>query len=381
MKENIHRQKALRLMMLVLACALGLFLAAAFSQNAYAASRVNMKKVKARVTSGVTFYQDSYTTKWYRTHPIAEKKPTFVVKLKLTGGKKHVFDSRRDRFSVSLRCGSAYRGKVTIVKKKLKKNVISIYLRSSGTARVRLYPRVNGKKFGPVTVSIFNTEMDRSLLLGEGASAQLQVRKLLTKGKKVYGGKIIFSSSDSGVASVSSKGIVSAHKAGSAVIYAKVGKSKLGCVVSVTSPAKAEAVRKAYWMVSEWTYYSDPYWRMQDGYYDCSALTWKVLHEKVCDFGDKSFAPTAAEQCRYLEKKGRMLGKFTRANEQKMTYQAGDVFFKIDGSDDYKGIGHVELISGYEFQGFTTDGKAVVRLTAPKVEIYDEGSNILIGRP
>jgi|GEM_PF-2989121 len=342
-------------------------------------SYAGMKNVTLSPASAVTFYQNSYETQ-YMTHTVDESQKTFVLKLRINDPGGHIFSSKRDSCRVQLKSSAAYAGRVSVVKKKLSKNVLRIYLRSSGTAKVKLRVTLDGKRFGYITVRFFDLDMPRSLLLAAGSSGTLSVSKLMPRSSSRYTGIIKWTSSDESVARVSG-GIVTGLRSGNAIIYAQVGQAKLGCAVSVTSRQKVDAISQAVKIVNEREYRLDPELRMQDEYYDCSSLVWKVLHGSVCDFGSRSWAPTAADQCRYLYSVRKMIGSFTRVNEQNMIYQAGDVYFFTGRSSEFLGIYHVELFRGYDFQGFTAAGRPVVRIRAVKVDIYGAGSNAIVGRP
>ena len=159
---------------------------------------------------------------------------------------------------------------------------------------------------------------------------------------------------------VSKNGVVTG-KPGNAIIYANLNtstgdKAKLGCVVSIVKKGMTEVVNAAKHIGATRTY-SQPL-RMNPAYYDCSSLVWQAYMKKGFDFGLATYAPTAAEECRYCADRGKALVKWTWDDIQNMRFLPGNVVFRV-GADNgrYLGIYHVEMFAGYKLNGFDEDGK------------------------
>ena len=170
-----------------------------------------------------------------------------------------------------------------------------------------------------------------------------------------------WSSQNEKIATISSGGKITAKKAGNAVI---VGENeddgyKVGCVVSVTTPEKVKAITRAK-EIATGTYSQGK--RMQTGYYDCSSLVWRAYSPYGFNFGVKSgYAPTAATEAQYIDSKKNMYATWKAKDMKKMLYAAGDLMFRTNtGNGRYRGINHVEMITGYEVVSFDSDGDAQV---------------------
>lgn len=361
---------------------------------------VNMKKVKLKLRSKSTYKHPKYTT------------DTYKIRFTIKGAGSHRFRTNTDPCKVKIIRSRKFKGSVTMVQRALKNKTLTIKVRVYGTAVIRFKVRINGKWFktckirfkttkasGSSSASSSSSSLSRSssstdkasyslnqssLLLSPGQSGTLSLKRTLSGSTGTYNGSAVWTSSNPTVASVNANGLVTARKTGNTIIYARVGSKRTGCVVSVTTPAKVSAIRKGYQIVQNCTYWSDSYHRMLDQYYDCSSLVWKCLHENICDFGDSEYAPTAAQQCSYLKSRGRLLGTFSNQNEQNLVYQAGDVSYNQNDGKHYSadGIYHTEIISGYDFTGFTSSGNPSVEIKTLKIKIkYGVASRILIGRP
>lgn len=336
-------------------------------------AKVKMSKVKLRLSS-------SSSCSWQ-----GDAAAEYKIRLKLTGTGKYKFSSKKDKYKVKLTFISGKSDSVVIRKKSLKKNKLTLTLRVYDSAKLRIKIKLKGKWLRSKAITFTNTpaetdfgsdsvSMDKtSLLLARGSAKRLQVLKSPECDSNISLSSLQWASSNESVATVSSDGTVRAVGRGNAVISAQNDDVHVGCVVSVTTKSKIRAVKDACFMAQNWKYSQKK--RMKDGYYDCSSLTWKALHTKICKFGSSSYAPTAADQYKYLRKKGRDLGKITDSKIQSLYYEPCDLAFKKNGgSASYKHIGHVEMIIGYNFEGFDSEGKPVVKLLGacynPRVESY-----------
>ena len=174
---------------------------------------------------------------------------------------------------------------------------------------------------------------------------------------------------------------IKAKRIGTAVIIANVNGTKLGCAVSVVSPKVYNVIKKGR-SIAKGTY-SQPR-RMQRGYYDCSSLVWRAYSKYGTYFGARSYAPVAADICRWCwsSKSKRISSGLKDSQIQNMKLRAGDIIFKTGAKNGrYKGIYHVEMFAGYSCIGFNSKGKP--NLTAVWVNrsqgYYAYGS--LVARP
>jgi hypothetical protein len=227
-------------------------------------------------------------------------------------------------------------------------------------------------KLKTVAVSMNKT----TLLLATKKTAQLKVNGISSG--------IKWSSTNSKVVKVSANGKVTAKKSGNAVIKAKIGNITVGCVVSVAAQSRIKAAKWATRTAATSTYSQAK--RMQNGYYDCSSLVWRAYKAAgVYIGGSKSYAPTAANLGKWcVEKKKTISGGLSDKNVQSMKLNVGDLMFETGmNSDRYKGIGHVEMITGYYIYYFDSKGNPVLGLTwaSRGTDYYYHSSSFLVGRP
>lgn len=198
---------------------------------------------------------------------------------------------------------------------------------------------------------------DVPYLLSPGKSMQVQVSHASVKRFK-------WSSADKRIATVTASGRIRAKKNGNVVVTGtnKSSGYKVGCVVSVTSAAKVSAIGRAR-EIAKGTYSQAR--RMQSGYYDCSSLVWRAYAPVGYNFGvTRGNAPVASAEAQYLDARGKIYATWKKTDMEKLRYQAGDMMFRTEtGNGRYRGIDHVEIISGYELTGFTKSGKANVLCT------------------
>lgn len=232
----------------------------------------------------------------------------------------------------------------------LKDNMLIIESGSEG--KTVLSVTINGKAF-EIPVTITRLEISKRSYVGaKGKSFQLKI-----KGTRE---KVVWSSSNSKVVKMAGNGIVRLRRNGNAVITAEVAGHKLGCAVSVISPRLLKVVKRAKYIGANWKY-SQPR-RMQDGYYDCSALVWKSYSRIGKKLGMANYAPVAADLAKWCKKHGKVLTKsYTRQHIQKMKFRPGDLMFET-GQDNgrYKGIYHVEMFVGYAVAYYDENGKPVL---------------------
>ena len=184
------------------------------------------------------------------------------------------------------------------------------------------------------------------------------------------------------MATVSSKGVVKGKKIGNTLIYTKLGDGYLGCAVSVVSKKMNTIIKKAY-SIKKGKYSQAK--RMQKGYYDCSSLVWRAYKKGKVKLVTKYYAPVAADIAKHYVKykKRRIKGGYSKKNVAKMKLRPGDLFF-CEGYKNgrYRGIYHVEMLTGYRCLGISPDGKAtIVARWATVPDDYYMKDNGLMVRP
>ncbi len=206
-----------------------------------------------------------------------------------------------------------------------------------------------------------------------------ETKQLKVKGTKE---KIHWSSSKPNIVSVSSSGKIKSKKKGNAVIKASIGDISVGCAVSVVSKNREKAIKTGI-RIGKNNTYSQAH-RMEKNYYDCSSLVWRAYSKNGNNFGNKGYAPVAADQGKWCARHKRLVkGGFSDKNIRKMKIHAGDLLFETGGNNKrYRGIYHVEMISGYICYGFTEKGKPILGITWVNRPIdYYPHMGQMVGRP
>ena len=234
----------------------------------------------------------------------------------------------------------------------LEKNVLSIDVYNPGVSTLTV--DINGKKFN-LDVNIIDNEMSStSIVLAEGGSHQLRIRGEGT-------GNTLWSSANPAVAEVDSSGRIIGKSKGNTLITAKVNGKTFGCVVSVTSELRKNVVEwaRAYSLRSKYSQSR----RMEEGYYDCSALAWRAYNKFGFNIMSTNYAPTAAAMGKYYDQNKKIVeGGLSDANIKNMMFEPGDLFF-MEGfvnNGRYRNVYHVEIISGYTFNGFDKNGNPII---------------------
>lgn len=250
-----------------------------------------------------------------------------------------------------------------------KSKTLKIFSGNKGTTTLTI--TINNKTF---TLKVITYEVNINKI-----SAVLATKKKTTLKIKGYPGKIKWKTMKKKVATVSSKGVVKAKKTGNTVIYAVVDGQRIGCAVSVVTPKLKKVINAAKKIAKG--KYSQPK-RMRKGYYDCSSLVWRAYKKIGKTFGDKYYAPVAANIAKYLfGKKKRIKGGLNNKNIQGMKLRPGDLMFRTGAKNGrYKGIYHVEMFVGYQCEGFNSKGKPILgTLWAARPANYYYGNPM--GRP
>ncbi len=288
---------------------------------------------------------------------------SFSAKIKinsavLLGEDNSVMTYQSDKPDMSLSC-------------ELANNELTISAYGEGEARLTVI--VNGKEF-LISVKVIRIEMSKtSLVTSRGKKTKLRIKGTREKAK--------WTSSNARAVKVSGDGTVRCKKTGNAVITAQIGEVKVGCAVSVVSPKLLKVVNKAKKIGANWKYSQAK--RMQTGYYDCSSLVWKCYKTMGKTFGDRRYAPVAANVAKWCASHKKMITKSYTWNQiQKMKLRPGDLIFKTGQKNGrYKGIYHVEMFVGYTLTGFESSGKPVLNeLWAARSEGYG-GGGYPVARP
>ena len=177
-------------------------------------------------------------------------------------------------------------------------------------------------------------------------------------------------------------GVVTSVYPGNALVTGKYGKITWHWIISVTKTKKVKAVEKGL-TLAKGTY--SQALRMNTGYYDCSSLVWRSYAPQGFNFGTASYAPTAADEAKYLvNHKGRVSGGISNTNIQNRKLRAGDLLFRTGSSNGrYKGIYHVEMIRGYVITDVKGPGDVTytIRYVNRKNGYAVGESNQMVGRP
>ena len=254
----------------------------------------------------------------------------------------------------------------------LSDNTIYLSCYNSGTTDLSI--TINGRTF-PLKVTVYQVKINSSSVL---------LTKSQTKQLKVSGipAKITWKSSNPKIATVSSKGVVKGKKTGNVIITAKAGDTRLGCVVSVTTTKVKKTIAKAKKIGATCKYSQAK--RMSAGYYDCSSLVWKAYSPNGVRFGSSSYAPTSRNQAKWCKDHHRIVkGGFSSKNLQKLSLLPGDLMFESSDPENlYGSIYHVEMFTGYTFEGFDSAGKPIVGSQwANRSQNYYYPGGQLMGRP
>lgn len=211
---------------------------------------------------------------------------------------------------------------------------------------------VRGKRIGTVTVT---AEIDGIQIQCKVIVTNPKVKKTLfvmTKDQtdtiQVYNisekSKITYTSKNPKIASVSTRGKITPHKIGVAVIIVNVDQKEFEITVSIGRPKAVAAIKNAQKVLG--ATYSQAY-RMRPGYYDCSSLIWRTYKPTGITFGYSKYAsnaPTAAGEAYYLVTNKKEISS-TYVDEKKL--KPGDLIFISSGYNGrFRNITHVVMYIG-----------------------------------
>lgn len=262
----------------------------------------------------------------------------------------------------------------------------SMYYNYGATASVQAY------KKGTAVISVEVDGVVRTVLV---TVTEPKIKKdfyIVTKGTKhviklsgtAAGSTVTFTSVNKKAASVSSKGIVRVKKTGYCPVIVDVDGARF--VVSFNSGNKkaVKAVNNA--LKAEGAIYSQAR-RMQKGYYDCSSLVWRSYKGTGMYFGDRHYAPVAANEAAYcVRTKKNVPAKYINKPDK---LNVGDLIFyggsKKNGR--YKNIYHVAIYmgqSGESFGGKIYTYGRIVHANGSRVSqgfLYNQQNCVVVGRP
>lgn len=188
-----------------------------------------------------------------------------------------------------------------------------------------------------------------------------------------------YSSSNKKVATVSNSGVVTTKGEGYALITIEVDSAVIPVSFNIGNKKAVKAVLNA--LKVEGATYSQAR-RMSKGYYDCSSLVWRSYSPLGAYFGDRHYAPVAANEAKYCvsHKKNVPAKYINKLNKLK----PGDlIFFKGKSNGRYKNIYHVAMYMGQEGYGSYSIGK-IIHADGRKVAqayVYNQSNVVVIGRP
>lgn len=197
--------------------------------------------------------------------------------------------------------------------------------------------------------------------LAPSQTTKISIKKTSSKSK------ISYKSSNTGIASVNSKGIVTAIACGNCDIIIKVDGKTLTFQVNVAPQTAINACNTGHSIMYSSTY-SQPL-RMTSGFYDCSSLVFRAYgHNTGLLGGSVSWAPTAASMAAYLESTGKVISYGSLDVSQ---LRPGDlIFYSGDYNGRYRNINHVSMYYGGGY-----------RLEKPLRYYYPSSNTVMIARP
>lgn len=232
-----------------------------------------------------------------------------------------------------------------------------------GKDSVKIYPKSTGKYTIEITVDqktytcklkVFNfyfkhnskTVADnKSKRWVESASMiALYPKEKVTLSAKASGisGTVKWASSDKSVATVSSRGKVTAKHAGYTDITATKGGETITYRIGVASKTAIKALRKCYGWYGKLSY-SQPR-RMQKNYADCSSFVWRGYKKAGKTIGNRYIAFTAAGESDWCKQKGYRIFEGEAEIEKLLP---GDLIFWCGAKNGRSnGIYHVDIYQG-----------------------------------
>lgn len=155
---------------------------------------------------------------------------------------------------------------------------------------------------------------------------------------------VTYSTSDTGVATVTKAGKVTAKKVGTTKITAKADGKKITVWIEISTKNGYQAAMKGIAISKTKTHYSQAK-RMDKGYYDCSSLVSRIYRQYGVYFGVKSgWSPVAADIGKWCSNNNKVIAKKGVADTKLVP---GDlIFYSFTKNGRYKNISHVEIYAG-----------------------------------
>ncbi len=216
----------------------------------------------------------------------------------------------------------------------------------SGTITVTVDGKTIQVNYTVVNLSVNDTDK----LLAQGKTRKLTVSE---NGSAVP----VYSSRDTGIATVAQDGTVHGIKAGVTYIDIKIANMMLSYRIEVAAKGMKKIIKRAQYIVDNWTYSQAR--RMKKGYYDCSSLVWKG-YKKYKNYhirlGSKSRAYPAGELFDYLRgKKQIVYFGYTTIEDLK----PGDLIFYGDYGNAVKYSTPGRTLDIYHVSMYAGSGKVV----------------------
>lgn len=158
---------------------------------------------------------------------------------------------------------------------------------------------------------------------------------------------VSYSVKNSKYASVSKTGKIKGKRYGKTTFIVKADNHTWQMEIYVVKTSIYKTITKAYAYEKAKTKYSQPK-RMKKGYADCSSYVWKCYKTAGIYFGDKSYAPTAANIAKWCTNNKRAL-KLSTYNGKSTKLKPGDLIFykkRVGKNGRYKNIEHVSMYIG-----------------------------------
>lgn len=216
-------------------------------------------------------------------------------------------------------------------------NKVYIEGKKAGSAVITI--NVCGKKLTcQVTVKYYQISKD-TLTVTKGTKRTLKIT-----GTK---DKVKWSITNNKIASITSKGVVTAKKNGNTTVKASVNGVTLRCYISVANSRAIKAVSKARSAIG--AKYSQAK-RMQKGFYDCSSLVWRSYSPYGIKLGSSNWAPTAANEAKWCSSAKKVVSKKGIPLKDRKLLPGDLIFYsrKSNQNGRYLNIYHVAIFAGYD---------------------------------
>lgn len=152
---------------------------------------------------------------------------------------------------------------------------------------------------------------------------------------------VTYQSLNKKIATVSKTGNVKAINSGTTTIQVNIDQNVIYIPVVVNNKNVVSAIN--FGLQSLGASYSQAK-RMQEGYFDCSSFIWRAYHTTGINFGNDTWAPTAAAIAQYCENNNKVISyEAISVNELK----PGDLLFFAKGDNGrFMNIYHVAMYAG-----------------------------------